>query len=1236
MKKNNAPFKGNMPLKFKCFLLSVLAGLSASKVEATTLNLAQSPLFLSNTVAPNIMLMMDDSGSMDWEVLTKKHWQICQYKNHGTSLGSDDCAATAIVNSGIREYYGISYVDVVYLYNNSDNLYSAWPNYEVIRETNVQQLLENESQVIDWEAGLDWRVLSNDLNTIYFDPEVTYQPWSGYDPASFTAAKSSPTDTAPTRDLTNSIYIVALDDKGFTGNYPRRGTNINYNSTPNGIVDIWDSHKVYVIASNTVYIHSVSYNPENQNESTDMNTSVVTTQITDSSEIAAIKQNFANWYQYHRRRFFNMKGTLSSLITTSNQYRYILGAINESNVIVGSPSDSTLLSTHNTNVLSGVFSHSLQAQGTPLRNGLNLAGSYYQTTGVSAPIQNSCQLNYTILMTDGHWNGSFSNSVIADEDGDGVSQTLADVAKYYYSTDLRNDLANNVPTNSFDTNSAQRMNTLVLSFGLEGSLNDLDDNGWPDVNGIELTENSSSWGDPTTSFINEEKVNDLWHAAFNSKGAYINVTETGSLLEGLQNALAVIDQQAGAASSVAKNTGSINSNSKIYQGRFDSLNWSGDLQSFAVNSTTGAVATSSDWSAKTLLNSVTPSNRVIIYSEPETTTDSYSGRSFRYSNLDDSWRSSLISRTYSGTGLSGDSYEQAVVDYLRGDGTYEGLGFRSRGGKLGDIVYSSPAYVSAPAETAIPYSTDSSYTSFKNSNSNRSSVIYVGANDGMLHAFSGTSGAELFGYIPSAMKNTLYKLPDPSYSHQSYMDGSPVIKDVYGEFSESTASWKTVLVTGFRAGGKGLAALDVTDPSGFSESNADNMVLWEFRAENRSGSADAHSSTDPDVGFQYAKPQIAKLNNGKWGVIIGNGFNSTSNAGSTGRSVLYVLDITDGTVIKKIETTAGTLAAPNALAEPVLVDTDNSGTVDYVYAGDFLGNVWKFDLSSTSTSSWVIANDDASDTPIPLFAAGDSQPITAGITVGRHQSGIGRMIYFGTGRYLTTPDNAVTGQSLQGFYGIWDNDAPDQNFDTSLNASSMLIQEVTLQAEFNVAATADDGSNTSSGITATIRETSNNSINWGLHNGWYFKLEDSNNNNNGERVVEKPLLRNGRIIFTTLIPSPANCLTGGSGWLMELDAISGKRLTTTSFDLNQDGVFDNYDYSYINSSQLTCFSSSCVPPSGLLFNEIISSPAVLAFANKENKYISGTGGTINQVTENSGSERLGRQMWRQIIPGDSQ
>jgi len=541
---------------------------------------------------------------------------------------------------------------------------------------------------------------------------------------------------------------------------------------------------------------------------------------------------------------------------------------------------------------------------------------------------------------------------------------------------------------------------------------------------------------------------------------------------------------------------------------------------------------------------------------------------------------------------SNQTYGNELVAYLRGDtsnsGTYNPA-FRSRNTVLGDIVNSNPAFVGTRdfGFKQIPGTEGTEYTNFRNTFAyqNRSPAIYVGANDGMLHAFNADTGRELFAYVPNTVYPNLAALTDTNYAHQYYVNGSPRASDAY-----LSGAWKTILVGTPGAGGRSVFALDITKPSSFNASK----VLWEIT-----------SADDSDLGYVLGQPTIARMNDGSWVALVGNGYNSAND-----HAILFIINLSNGSV-QKIDTGVGSSSAQNGLSAPVPVDLDGDKITDVIYAGDLQGNMWKFDVTASNTNSWDVAFKSGSPAqPAPLFTAldagGAKQSITVRPAVGSHPDG-GVMVYFGTGKFFEVGDNIIPAiPQVNTFYAIRDTD------NTVSGRSALQVQTIDYE-KTNVAFGAN---------VFDIRVVSNNTTDYTTQKGWYLDLKSPANGPEGERLVVDSLLRNGRIIFSTLIPAVDPCGFGGSGWLMEIDALNGARFADSVFDLDGDGLFDKQDY-------VTLPDGSKVPVSGRHFKEIISQPVVIDAGEKEYKYISGSSGNIKTVTE-KGDPTKGRQSWRQI------
>lgn len=633
--------------------------------------------------------------------------------------------------------------------------------------------------------------------------------------------------------------------------------------------------------------------------------------------------------------------------------------------------------------------------------------------------------------------------------------------------------------------------------------------------------------------------------------------------------------QSGSAAAVALTSGSVVAGGKIYQGQFNSADWSGDLVAFNLDATTGLITTTA-WKAATQVNMQNyDTGRSIISFNPSTG----AGIPFRWANLD---ANQMLALNTSPTGTV-DANGQNRLNYVRGDTSQSGVRGRPVT-VLGDIVDSAPFYVGAPANNYSDLLEPTPYSTFRTTYLSRTPMVYVGANDGMMHGFDATTGNEKLAYVPSQVYANLTQLTSPTYSHRYFVDGSPTVLDgFYG------GNWHTVLVSGLAGGGQGFFALDVTDPGAFSEANAGSLARWEFTDAN-----------DADLGFSFSQPSIVKLNNGKWAAIFGNGYNNSDadgHASATGHAVLFVVDLETGTLIKKIDTEYGTTATPNGLATPTVVDQDGNGTADVVYAGDLAGNLWKFDISANTAASWGSAYV-SGPTPVPLYVAKDSggnrQPITAAPDIIAHPSGAayGWIVAFGTGKYLETGDPADT--SSQTFYGIQDNGA------TVPDRSALVQQTVT-------------STTTVSG--QTFRTLSANPVDWAVVHGWYLDLPSS-----GERVVSESSTRDKRVIFTTMIPSTAACSTGGTGWLMEMDLSTGGAFSSPTLDVNGDGVINSSDY----------VGSPGVYPNGVQLGAIPSAPRLQTNPITLFKRISMSNKTIKTVI-NPPPSVLGRTTWREIL-----
>ena len=572
------------------------------------------------------------------------------------------------------------------------------------------------------------------------------------------------------------------------------------------------------------------------------------------------------------------------------------------------------------------------------------------------------------------------------------------------------------------------------------------------------------------------------------------------------------------------------------------------------------------WQAETLLKNRNPQQRAILTYDATQT----KGVAFRAPGE-------------ASSGITQPSRE--IINFIRGSDN-EPTFRQRRGNILGDIVHSATLFVAQPFARYPDNLEDKPYSQYAKEHIGRQAIIYVGANDGMLHAFSALRGDELFAYVPGFLHSQLHHLTMRNYAtgnHRYYVDATPTVGDVYYD-----DQWHTVLVGGVGAGGQGVYALDVTEPGEMTEDNAENVVLWEF--------------TDADLGYTFSRPDLVKMNNGKWAAIFGNGYNNSEYDGlssTTGYAYLYVVDIETGETISKLPINVGSQERPNGLATVTPVDINNDHVVDYIYGGDLRGNVWRFDVTDDKPANWYLAHNRslrASDTVLdsslearPIFTAKApetgrdghhlEQPITSRISVAYHpdSSREGLMLYFGTGRYLANGDHSDTGMT-HSFYGIWDPiDSLPPEFSGSRSNPDYLRQTIT--KEVKVGSLPNERG---------LRLTSNHPINWNQHHGWYLDLHSGppRNESRGERQVTDSVVIGDRIAFTTNLPNENPCEAGGKSFFMELSSSSGGPLQFPPFDINGDRLVDQQDFYNDNGDVLVV--------SGIELDGLVATPTILS------------------------------------------
>lgn len=663
--------------------------------------------------------------------------------------------------------------------------------------------------------------------------------------------------------------------------------------------------------------------------------------------------------------------------------------------------------------------------------------------------------------------------------------------------------------------------------------------------------------------------------------------------------------------SAAVNSTSLNTGTVVYQAKFDSAalpygDWTGDLDVYPVSSSGSVDTSNSLWDAASILDQTLAGNgwssRSVATWNPTLNGGTGGGVPFSWNDLSptqqndlEAYWDTLTSAQQAQFNDNVTDYGQAVVDYLLGD-TAEAKPngpFRDRSALLGDIVYSNPLYVGAPQGTY----TDPSYLSFAQAEANRTPVVYVGANDGMLHAFAASptsGGRELFAYVPNGVFANLANLTLPSYNdnHLFYVDGSPSASDV--QFSDG--SWHTILVGGLNAGGRSIYALDITHPSELETSSGlASHVLWEF--------------TSPYLGYSYSQPQIARIDlNGTttFVVIFGSGYDNVD-----GNPYLFVLNAQTGQLIDQISLcsdvpTACNANEPNGLSTPVVVSDvdDGTGVDDLVYAGDLQGNLWRIDLSSPNPADWTAS---------VLFQTQADQPITTSpvVTFGPPGTPPGSLlVMFGTGQLLGTPDLTTT--ETQSFYGILDTTAPGSPPPQNPISLNKLQEQVITNTTYSY--TNAQGQT----VTLPVRTITSNPIDWQSQDGWYMNLPDP-----GERVITDPRIEGGTVVFTTYTPSQASassCSSGGYSYLMAVNYATGGAFPGPSLSLNGQNTLSSADQ--VNGQN----------PVGVgLGNGYAAAPTIISTRPGEItdvKLVTLSNDTISSWLEHSGN--VGRLTWWEL------
>ncbi len=869
--------------------------------------------------------------------------------------------------------------------------------------------------------------------------------------------------------------------------------------------------------------------------------------------------NFANWYAYYSTRMQMMKTAVGyAFLELDGRYRVGFITINP-----GSPVSSnkytpvdTFADTHRTTWYSKLYSVS-PSGSTPLREALSRVGRHYAglKTGINSgmnqdPVQYSCQANVAILSTDGYWNsnggdkldgGAMGNTDNVDsgystrasgayDGGLGASGTLADVAMYYYSTDLRTNgstgalgtdvSVNNVPSTTRDMNSGQHMLTFTLGLGLGGFMRYLpsyEAATFGDFYNIRTGNTGCSWGasnaicnwpvPPNNDNDDPSKLDDLWHAAVNGRGRFVSANDAVTLYDGLVTSLSDLRVLVGSAAASATSSPNITTtDNAIYSSTYRTTRWDGEMVAQRVDPATGNVVSAIEWSARDRLSART--------SAATDTRTIYIGSGgvlapFAWTSMDAATRALFDSKCASLSQCPTlTAAERATVDngenlvnYLRGQRQHESV-FREREYVLGDLVGSRPAFVRDPrrsyGDPDVP-----SYFDFKNAHASRRPVVYIGGNDGMLHALDANTGDELWAFVPRSVLPKMYRLAETAYatSHEFFVDGSPSVGDAY-----VNGMWRTILIGGLNAGGRGFYALDVTNPTS-------PQLMWEFCS-----SSTLCSHYDADLGLSFGNPMITKRSrDGRWVALVTSGYNNVSPG--DGRGYLYVLDLASGALLHKVSTVVGTNTDPSGLARMSnwARDPDADNTTQYVYGGDLEGNLWRFDLDTSPPAVLRMATlRDSSNKP---------QSITTRPELGQIENK--HVIFIGSGRYLGGSD--LQDPATLSPTGDW-------SYAGSLYAikdTGAAVGSPRSTGTFKAQTIVPAGSNRRAITGATT--------NWSSDGGWYVDFPSV-----GERINLDPQLVLGTLVVTTNVPNNNACTAGGDSWIYQFNYKTGQAVSSAS------------------------------------------------------------------------------------------
>lgn len=1205
----------NKTLKLdRLIVAAATVGLTWSTIAAAAPS--QNPMLSPLPVAPNVMFTLDDSGSMLNAIMPELYTSATTGGSVAIQVLTPNEVVAPVATVSSNNGYGYRLVPTRAPGTDNTLTYAPASNYSA-----------------DTGVLLDAYRRSSRFNTIYYNPETLYKPWT----------KADGTSMPYPAPNTNGQWIVRLDpvmDEG-TIDLTRRPGRIT--GADNDSFDVLTTNQFDALAwcaritnsSNQAisqfvegsrcgnptsnvgdlasYFHVASWYEFNaagtQARRVSLSAAIRSTVSATNTAKAATTftrganrtdcpvgtntnrtctwdqemRNFATWFVYHRTRLLLAKAGVAEAFSSSalKDFRLGYGALNNP-TSSGADGGAISIDGQNSSIIrAGVRDFAtmkptfydwlftrIAYNGTPLRKAIGAVGEYYRRDDTRSPwadnpaVTNStakpssfagCRRSFHILTTDGYWTEGdaydadvaaaranvdgiagpkisddvkkreYTYSPTADSSRyrDNRSNMLADVAMYYWNRDLVDTIPNSGTPSEENPAWWQHMVNYTVGLGTSGNI---DPNS---LTGNEVI--PPPWPSGTGTLTNADKSDDLIHAAYNSRGESLSAANSDDFAKALSDVLLNISDQAYPTGGVGVSGTTLTSDFAKYVPSYVSGSWKGDVKKFKIDPKTGktmdAVPSTGDvldpvWSAAAQIPAAADRN---IYVGKTTT----STTPFTYANLDTAMRTEMGASPAASDNL---------IKYLRGDTSLEGTTYRKRASKLGDIVNSNPTYVKNTVNlqyTSLPYEAAASYTEFLKDMDQRKPMVFVGANDGMLHVFDDSNGKEIFAFVPRAVLPKLSKLSNIIYDHQLYVDGPLTETHAY-----LGTAWKSVVLGSMGGGAKGLFAIDATDFSTLaSTSQGGTRVLWEI-----------NGSTSNAVGHIFTEVEVGPILDGKradgtpiyrWVALVGNGVDSASNTAQ-----LLIVDLATG-AIKALDTTVGSTQAPNGLGG-VRSARDANGVIQAAYAGDLLGNVWRFNLSGGVASSWGVAFGSKN----PLFKATDSssdqtpQPITATPTVLAHPKG-GTMVVVATGKLIEESDRTGSGLTqVQSIYGIWDK-----------TSRRVTATEVNLIPKDKLVKQSIGSTDVGSVSGQSYYDISNNKVEWKDKLGWYMDLTLAT----GQRVIYPTQLLNGFVFVNSVVPASSGLCSDSSGYNGIINALNGTVNGIRLFDTNGDGLINGED-----------------------------------------------------------------------------